>query len=238
VEAGVILTNDACAPFDDPGFRNTIIDIKKRNEQVIDNVSSDIVLFAGFSEQAKEKAQGVINTFKQFIEENKDELTALQIIYSKPYGRRHLTYREIKQLAEAIEKPPYYLTSEVLWKAYEQLDRLKVKGAGPQKLLTNIISLIRFATGESNVLEPFPETVDHRFESWIKEQEGSGISFTPEQKEWLLMIKNHIASSVSIEMDDFENVPFNQKGGMVKTYQLFGQKLDSILTQLNEALAA
>ena len=52
------------------------------------------------------------------------------------------------------------------------------------------------------------------------------------------MIKNHIASSVSIEMDDFENVPFNQKGGIVKAYQLFGQELDSILTQLNEALAA
>jgi type I restriction enzyme R subunit len=238
VEAGVVLINDACAPLDDPGLRNTIIDIKKRNEQVIDNVSSDTVLFAGFSEQAKEKAQGVINTFKQFIKENKDELTALQIIYSKPYGRRHLTFLEIKKLAEAIEKPPYYLTPEVLWKAYEQLDRLKVKGAGPHKLLTNIISLIRFATGESNVLEPFPETVDHRFESWIEEQDGAGISFTPEQKEWLLMIKNHIASSVSIEKDDFENVPFNQKGGMVKAYQLFGQELDSILTQLNEALAA
>lgn len=100
-------------------------------------------------------------------------------------------------------------TPEVLWKAYEQLDRLKVKRAGPQKLLTNIISLIRFATGESNVLEPFPETVDHRFESWIEEQDGARVSFTPEQKEWLLMIKNHIASSVSIETDDFENVPFN-----------------------------
>ncbi|MCD4780960.1 MAG: hypothetical protein K8S27_10495 [Candidatus Omnitrophica bacterium] len=52
------------------------------------------------------------------------------------------------------------------------------------------------------------------------------------------MIKNHIALSVSIEMDDFENVPFYKKGVMVKAYQLFGQELDSILKQLNEALAA
>jgi len=51
------------------------------------------------------------------------------------------------------------------------------------------------------------------------------------------MIKNHIASSVSIEMDDFENVLFNQKVGMVKAYQLFGQELYSILAELNEALA-
>ena len=35
------------------------------------------------------------------------------------------------------------------------------------------------------------------------------------------MIKNHMALSVSIEIDDFENVPFYQKGVMVKAYQLF-----------------
>ena len=232
------LANSACEPFDSPTLRNTLIEIKRQNEQIIDTLSKDTVIFAGFDEGAKEKARTMVDTFEKFIEENKDELTALQIIYSKPYGRRHLIYVEIKQLAEAINKPPYSLTPELLWQAYEQLDRSKVKGAGPQKLLTNIISLIRFATGKSDVLEPFPEIVDHRFESWIEETESSGVSFSPEQKEWLLMIKNHIASSVSIEMDDFENVPFNQKGGMVKAYQLFGQELDSILTQLNEALAA
>jgi type I restriction enzyme R subunit len=237
-DAAEVLANEACTPFDDPGLRNTIITIKKRNEQVIDDVSQDTVIFAGFGEQAREKAQHVVNNFKQFIEDNKDELTALQIIYNKPYGRRHLTYREIKELAEAIEKPPYNLSPELLWQAYEQLDRSKVKGADPQKLLTNIISLIRFATGENDMLEPFPMTVNQRFEKWIEEQESTGVSFTQEQKEWLLMIKNHIASSVTIEMDDFENVPFNQKGGMVKAHQLFGQELNNILTDLNEALAS
>ncbi|NIA03155.1 MAG: hypothetical protein GWP12_01245 [Nitrospirae bacterium] len=71
----------------------------------------------------------------------------------------------------------------------------------------------------------------------IKEQENSGISFMSEQKEWLLMIKNYIVSSLSIETDDFKNVLFNKKSGMMKAYQLFGQELDSILTQFNEVLA-
>jgi type I restriction enzyme R subunit len=195
------------------------------------------LIFAGFSEQAKEKAQGVVSTFKQFIEENKNELTALQIIYSKPYGRRHLTYQEIKQLAEAIEKPPYNLTPELLWQAYEQLDRSKVKGAGPQKLLTNIISLIRFAMGDSDVLEPYPLRVDELFNRWIDEQRSGGVSFTDEQMEWLLMIKNHIALSLSIEMEDFESVPFNQKGGPVKAMQLFGDGLNMVMDELNEVLA-
>ncbi|HII92551.1 MAG TPA: hypothetical protein HA262_10405 [Methanosarcina sp.] len=33
----------------------------------------------------------------------------------------------MKQLAESIEKSPYYLTPEKLWQAYEALDRSKVK---------------------------------------------------------------------------------------------------------------
>jgi len=232
------LTKDACTPFDNPKLRNTIIEIKKRNEQIIDTVSKDEVIFAGFDAQAKEKARTTVDTFKQFIEENKDELTALQIIYSKPYGKRDLTYEQIKQLAEAIERPPYRLTTELLWHAYEQLEKSKVKGVGPQKLLTNIISLIRFAAGKSNVLEPFSETVEDRFNDWLAEQEKLGRTFTPEQMEWLIMVKDHIASSVSISMEDFENVPFNQKGGAIKAYQLFGNGLDEILREFNEVLVA
>jgi len=199
-------------------------------------VSKDTVIFSGFDEQAKEKARTIVDTFKKFIEENKDEITALQIIYSKPYGRRHLTYEEIRELAEAIKKPPYQLTPEMLWQAYEQLDKSKVKGAGAQKLLTNIISLIRFASGKSDVLEPFPETVNQRFERWRAEQERAGVMFTEAQMEWLLMIKDHIASSLGIGMEDFESVPFNQKGGAVKALQLFGNRLNNILEELNEVL--
>jgi type I restriction enzyme, R subunit len=228
----------ACKPFDDPKFRNTIIDIKRRSEQIIDTVSIDDVTFAGFDEKAKEKARTIINTFKQFIKDNKDELTALQIIYSKPYGQRHLTYQEIKDLSEAMTKSPYLLTTENIWQAYKQLEQSKVKGAGVQKLLTNIISLLRFTIGESDVLEPFSDTVNQRFNSWLALQETSGRRFTPEQKEWLTMIKDHIATSLSIEMEDFELAPFYEKGGAMKVSQLFGNEVNKVLEELNEVLAA
>jgi len=231
------LAKSACLPFDSPKFRNTLIDIKKRNEQFIDELSKDSVLFAGGDSQALERANQVASNFRQFIEDNKDELTALQIIYSKPYGQRHLTYEQIKQLSDAIKKPPYSLTPELVWQAYEKLERSKVKGAGPQKLLTNIISLVRFATGESQELKPFPETVDERFDDWIEDQELAGHKFTPDQMEWLEMIKNHIATSLSIGMDDLELALFYERGGPMKAYRLFGQELGGIMNELNEALA-
>ena len=162
----------------------------------------------------------------------------MQIIYSLPYGRRHVTYQEIKQLAEAIEKPPYRLTPELLWRAYEQLDESKVRGAGPQKLLTNIVSLIRFTVGQSDILEPFPDMVERRFEHWLAQQESAGRTFTPEQMKWLRMIKDQIARSLSIEMDDFDKAPFYERGGRFKVYTLFGDELTNVLQELTEVLAA
>lgn len=232
------LVKKACPPFDNPKFKNTLIDIRNRSEQIIDTISQDEVIFVGPVEKQKEKAQAMVDNFRKFIEENKDELTALQIIYRKPYGQRHLTYQEIKELAEAIKKPPYLLTPERLWQAYEQLEKSKVKRGSPQKLLTDIVSLLRFAIGESNNLEPFSETVEERFKTWLSEQDSMGRKFKPEQMEWLRMIKDHIVTSLSIGMDDFELAPFNQKGGAVKVYQLFGKELDEILKDLNERLAA
>jgi type I restriction enzyme R subunit len=235
-EAEKKLIEYACAPFDDPRLRNLIIEIRKRNEQIIDTVSKDVVLYAGYDDKAKEHDQAIVKSFHKFIEENKDELTALQIIYNKPYSKRQITYDAIKQLAEAIKKPPYNLTTEQLWQAYERLARSKVRNAGPQRLLTDIISLVRFAIGEYEVLEPFAETVNKRFNEWISNQERQGRRFTAEQMEWLTMIKDHVAASLSISMQDFEYTPFYEKGGAIKAYQIFGDKLNSLLEELNEVL--
>jgi len=232
------LLNKASKPFDNPKLRSKIIEIKKKNEQIIDNISKDEVLFAGFDDLAAEKARVIVNNFKNFIEENKDELTALQIIYSNPYSTRFLTYDAIKELAEAIEKPPYYLTTDKLWAAYEKLEKSKVRGAGPHKLLTDIVSLLKFELGEVQVLEPFSYTVDRRFEEWVLNKKKQGVTFTSEQLEWLKMIKDHIASSMSISKDDLEQTPFHNKGGLVKANKVFNGKIDKVMEELQEALVS
>ena len=229
------LIAEACKPFDNPDLCDTLIELNNQREQTIDTVSQDNVISSGFDQEAKAQAEQRVASFKQFIEENRDELTAIQIIYNKPYGQRHLTYEQVQQLAQAIENPPYQFTTEELWRAYERLDQSRVKGAGPHKLLTDIISLVRFAIGETVTLEPYKETIDRRFQEWIADQENS---FSEEQMAWLEMIKDHIVTSLRIEIDDFENIPFQAKGGAIKVYQLFGDALDTILETLNEGLAA
>jgi len=232
------LINKACEPFDNPNFRNSLVEIRKANEQIIDDINVDEVTYAGFDKEAKERAKKTIESFKKFIEENKDEIDALQIIYNQPYSKRHLTYKQIKELAEKIQKPPYNLTPEYVWKAYEQLEKSKVKGTGSIKLLTDIISLIRFTLGIDEVLMHFPDIVNQNFEKWLKQQEKQGRKFTDEQIEWLKMIKDHIATSAEISKDDFDLPPFNEKGGLIKFYDLFGDEMDKILEELNEELVA
>ena len=234
-ERAAWLIGEACQPFDNPDVCNTLIELNKQQEQTIDTVSQDNVTFAGFDQESKARAEQRVESFRQFIEDNRDELTAVQIIYNQPYGQRHLTYQQVRQLAQAIEQPPYGFTTAELWGAYERLDQSKVKGAGPDKLLTNIISLVRFAIGDAPTLEPYKETVDQRFQAWLSNQEKE---FSPEQMAWLEMIKDHIATSLRIEIDDFEDVPFQAKGGAFKVYELFGDSLDTILEALNEGLAA
>ena len=229
------LITEACKPFDNSDLRSTLVELRSQHEQTIDIVSQDSVISSEFDEAARERANQVVQGFKQFIEDNRDELTAIQLIYSRPYGQRHLTYRQVKELADAIERPPYQLTQEKLWQAYHQLERSRVRGAGAQKLLTDIISLVRFAIEETETLEPYRESVNLRFKEWLEEQ---GREYSEEQMAWLEMIKDHIATSLQIEMEDFEYAPFQAKGGAIRVYQMFGEELTGILAELNERLAA
>jgi len=232
------LTNDACKPFDNPDFRNTLIEIKKKNEQTIDTVSKDKVTFAGFDANATEKAKQVVGSFKEFIEQNKDEIMALQIIYNRPYGQTKLTTELVEQLSDELRKPPYSINSDVLWRAYKRLEKDSVKGAGVQRVLTDLISLVKHGIGYESLLIPFPESVEQRFNNWLKEQKRSGKEFTEEQLAMLNMIKDHIASSASISKEDFELTPFQEAGGLYKIYQLFGEGYEQIIEELNNELVA
>ncbi len=51
-------------------------------------------------------------------------------------------------------------------------------------------------------------------------------------------IRDHIATTCSIEADDFDYAPFSQRGGLGKAHQLFGEQLPNLLEELNATLAA
>ncbi len=210
-------------------------EIKQETEQIIDDVSVDVVEEAGYSPIATEKAKDVIKSFRDFIEKNKDELTALQVFYT---NKGRLRWKDVKDLASKIESPPYSLTPGKIWQAYAQLEEPKVRGKTKNKI-SDFVSLLRFELGKVNELEPFNNTVDKRFAIWLKKQMDSGIEFTQEQLNWLEKIKNHISESIDITPDDFGYTPFDQMGGLGKATEIFADakfkfNFNSILNGITE----
>ena len=226
----------AVAPIENPKVREMLEDKKQKADQVVDEVSLDKLVDAGFDEQATERAKEKISCFKSFIEEHKDSVDALQILYSQPYSKKGLTYKAIKELAEAIKKPPYLLDTHVLWTAYQQVEKDKVKKLDNPRNLTNLVSLLRHTLGQADVLEPFRVGVEQKFRAWLAEQ-GEG-RFTAEQLDWLEMIKDHVGSSVNIELGDLTLSPFDKKGGAMGAYRVFGNDLQKIIEELSGVLAA
>jgi type I restriction enzyme R subunit len=104
-------------------------------------------------------------------------------------------------------------------------------------VLTDIVSLVRFALHEDEELVPYPERVRERFDAWLLAQENAGRTFTSEQRAWLEQIRDHVAASLGITTDDFAFIPFAEHGGLGRAGQVFGDGLEPLLEELNEALS-
>ena len=236
----------ACAPFDQPALRDEIENARREREQIIDHINLDEVTFSGFSAQAEAQANAVIQSFASYLQQHKDEIAALGFFYQQPYQRRALTFDMIEDLHERLARPPLMLTTERLWSAYARVQASRVKGADTKRQLTDLVSLVRFALGldgEGAELRPFADEVDKRFQAWIwrwnhqKVAQG-GTPFTPEQTEWLRLMKDHIASSCSIARDDFDYAELADKGGLQRVWQVFGNELDGLMDEMNRELVA
>ena len=200
-------------------------------DQLIDEISEDRVIDAEFNNLNSTQSITVIHTFKQFIDQNVDELSALQILCNRPEAYGSLDEDGLIMLEASLQQYSNGLSCEALWFAYQQRFPNRVQGNVERR--TDLISLIRFAIGESNFLEPFRVTVNRNFEEWLE-----GKDFNSEQHEWLEMIRDHIATSLDIRMDDFEYTPFAELGNGAKVYQLFGDDLGNILRDLTEKLVS
>ena len=230
----------ALSTFHKPQLREAILSVRRSLDQVIDEQTPDVLLKAGFSDEALQKARTMLTSFKKFIEDNKDEIEAIKILYSRPY-RAGLRFKHVKELASKLNQAPFYVDPKypesvgTLWRAYELTEPQKVRGKGKQ--LVDVVALVKHAIDPSSLLSPMGMTVEERYQEWLGEKEKAGVTFTADQKKWLDAIKDHIASSLAIEQDDLEEVPFNTIGGLGRAYELFGETLAPILDELNMRLA-
>lgn len=229
------LISTAVSPFHRPEVRDYIENVRRNHEQIIDNINLDTVLFAGYDISQEETASRIIGTFREFIQENQDEITALRIIYDQQYKDRPMAIAQLKALYEKLKAR--HITVDRLWDCYviKQPDKVK-RGTAVQ--LADLVSLIRFELGAAEALVPFAERVNYNFQQWSFRRNAGAVHFTDEQMEWLRLIKDHIAASLSVEPEDLNLSPFDRKGGLGRFYEVFGADYEKILMELNAQLVA
>ena len=197
------LIKEAEQPFNDPDNRDYIEDVRKKHDQIIDNVNIDSVTYAGWDKDRESNADQVIKSFHAFIEENKDEILALRIIYDQRYADRPMAIKKLKELYEKLQQE--HITIERLWDCYA------IKK---------------------------PDKVNYNFMQWTLKRNAGAVHFTDEQMEWLRLVKDHIAASLSISADDLDYTPFDRKGGLGRFYEVFGDQYLEILDEMNIELVA
>ena len=239
--AQATLREEAAAPIAyDPGLCEALLEVRKAQEVIIDVVTIDTPGPSGFRADLAidyDADKALVSAFKTFCEEQRDELDALTVLYSRPYAQR-LTRKQLMEFVAAIQRPPRQWTGETLWAAYERVEAGRVRGASRGKLMTDLISLARHAMGVEDELVSYADQAAERFEGWLAQQANRGRTFTDEQRTWLELIRDRIAVDLEVRMDDFDETPFAERGGLGRLFELFGEDYEAVVAELNRELVA
>jgi type I restriction enzyme, R subunit len=230
------LVDEAVRPVAaNPALRQRILDLRATHDQIIDEVSVDVLLNAhGVVDTAR--ARSVVESWTAYLLEHRDEITALQVLYERPQPGR-VSFNELRELAERIKRPPYNWTPDLIWRAYEAIDVDRVHHAD-RHTVADLVSLVRFTLGEDDELVPYIEKVRERYAAWLAQQEQGGVEFTDRERWWLDKIADVIATSAGVSLDDLDNAPFAERGGVDGAIRDLGSEAARYLEQLNQELTA
>jgi type I restriction enzyme R subunit len=234
--AGQQLRAEACRPIaSNPTFRTRILELRRQSEIIIDELTPDAVLSEGFDLR---RATEITERFKAFIEDGRDRIAALAILYGRPHAQRRLTYAMLQELRAAMARPPWELRDSAVWACYARLHAGKVRP--PANLLTDLVALVRFAIGGRDVLAPLAGDVNRNFELWLGREKKAGREYFEVQMEWLRLMRDHVAANVELRIEDLREVPeFTARGGSARARAVFGAEfLPALVDELSGALVA
>ena len=220
-----------------PELINLLEEFRRKSEQKID-YTRDTLVDSTWDTNQTDRANALVQDFRNYIESHKDTITALQIFYNQPFQRRAISYAMIKELLTTIQMERPNLSVYEVWQAYSFLDNV-TDNVGDE--LTALVSLLRRVVGIDDKLTPFANVVRKNFQDWVFAHNArSKQAFTDAQMDWLRMIRDHIISSFEIREDDFELTPFNKYGGIGEAYDVLnnGQDFYELLNEMNVELVA
>lgn len=182
--------------------RNKLLEMQK-GYYVFTPDKPDEVIYKGFS---KETARSFIATFEKYLEDNKDSIEALRIIYNSE--DTVITYSMLCELQEKLQSVNKSFTPYYIWSNYKTLDsdgqveELNVKQN--VNALTHLIQIVRYAFKKNYTLTSLFGSYAQRFNLYCgqAQRELSG-----EQKNIMRQIAEYIVQDGAFtiqELNEFE----------------------------------
>lgn len=210
----------------DKDFQKLLVDYPRPKRVFIvaheatDTVSSEWLIRDATGREYRPEAY--LEAFVSFIHENGDKVEAIAILLSRPAS---WSTDALKTLRETLKGAPEGFTEANLQLAFQ---------ARHHKALVDIISMVKRAAVETTPLFTAEERVNQAVERVV-----AGRSLTGEQVKWLDYIRQHLVANLTIDQDDFENVPvLLNRGGWGRANRVFDGSLAELLERLNEEVVA
>ncbi len=218
--------SDTMAILRDPDFQKLLEDYPRQARPFVvayeaqDTVDSTRLVRG--PDGTEYKPDDYLAAFARFVAENADEIAALRILLTAP---RDWNPQALTELRKRLLESSRHFTEASLQRAHELHYR---------KALVDIISMVKHAAREDEPLFTAGERVQRAFL-----RVTAGRTFTAEQQEWLDRIRVHLVENLSIEQQDFDDLPvFSRHGGWGRANGAFTDSLPALLRGLNEAIAA
>jgi len=168
------------------------------------------------------KPDDYLTAFSAFVREHENDIDAISILLGRPQDWNPGALTELRSKLSAA---PARFTVENLQRAHEVTHH---------KALVDIISMVKHAANTQQPLLSASERVDQALSQLTK-----GRTFTDEQGAWLDRIRTHLQENLSIDHDDFDNMPvFARHGGWSRANTAFKKELPLLLKELNRVIAA
>jgi type I restriction enzyme, R subunit len=227
-EATQALLRVAVEPLaSNPELRALLVSIKQVVEQLWDPHTKDVLISAQGRSGDQERVRARLAAFERYLAGYVAEHAKLRL---RP------KYEDVEALEAAMRSLPGGWQVDVLWESYAAVDPAKVTPVVGKPETADLVALMRYALHDVDQLVPYAEQVRGKFAAWMDAQEARGRSFTTEERRWLEMMRDHVAGTVELGLEDFELTPFREAGGIGKARMVFGKELPVLVRELDEAL--
>lgn len=185
--------------------------------EVIDDVSSEVMIHAGSDYQ---KPEDYLEAFARFVKENPEQIEAIRILLERPreWNTEVLTELRKKLARNKFPEPELQKAHRLIY----------------NKAVADIISMVKHAAREEEPILTAEERVNHAMQ-----RVTAGKSFNEEQLKWLDLIRQHVIQNLTIDIDDFAVAPiFERHGGLGRAQKVFEGQLETLVAEINAAVAA